>query len=121
MNLPEAHATLLAAAMEADILVKHEEIEAGRRILMRASKAKDSEGLADWGRAVSEHNDLEGAIAAFKNRPADVRQMLIADLWEMAISDGEVHRDERDFIYKVAKWLDVPPLSKDSWPIPVSD
>jgi len=121
MNLPEAHATLLTAVMEADILVKPQEIEAGRRILVRASKAKDSEGLADWGRAIGEHNDLGDAIVAFKNRPERVRQVLIADLWEMAFSDGEVHSDERDFIYKVAEWLGVRPLSKDSWPIPVTE
>lgn len=121
MNLPDAHATLLAALMEADVLVKHEEIEAGRRILVRASKAKDSEGLGDWGRAVGDHSDLAGAVAAFKDRPLKAREMLIADLWEMAFSDGEVHRDERDFIHKVAEWLDVPPLSKESWPIPVSE
>ena len=121
MNLPQAHATLLAGVMESDLLVRPHEIEAGRRILARAAKAPYGQGMADWGEAVGNAGNLQDAIRAFKDTPQETRETLLADLWEMAFCDGEVHRDERDFIHSVARLLDLPPLSKGSWPIPATD
>lgn len=110
MDLPDAHAALLAAMMELDLIVRPEEIEAGRRILLRAARAT-GQGLADWGKAIGEHQNLTHATEAFLAQPLETRARLVEDLWEMARADGEIHPDERDFIAKLADLMDVPAQS----------
>ncbi len=119
MNTREAHAILLASVMESDLLVKPEEIEAGRRILQRTAE-KAGKSPADWGAAIAEHSNLPEAIERLKAQPEEFRANIVADLWEMSFADGEVHRDEKDFITRIADMLGVPALSKGSWPIPIA-
>lgn len=118
MELDEAKSIVLAKLAQADEHLRREEVEAGQRILDRAAKADTPD---HWITALTRTAEFDSAVSRLSTEPEATRALIIADLWELAISDFEVARRENDLIYAIAALLGVPAYPKGARPLPVKD
>lgn len=116
MDLNEARSVLMALVMKADDHIRRLEVDAGQRIVDRYSRDKSSE---HWISALDKTGDTSAALACLIAEPEATRAMFIADLWEMAIADTELHESEDRLIRDIADALDVPPYPEGIRPLPV--
>lgn len=116
----EAMAVLLASVMEADIIVRNEEIHAGQRILSRIITKQGDYLKGEWEYALTHSHLIDEAVAVLLREPETARKAIIEDLWEMAISDAELHLDEHQLIHEIARKLNVPARPDGEPPLPIT-
>lgn len=119
MHKVEAISVILADIMKADAVVRLEEMNAGRRIVSRLAKETDLDPALCWSRAI-ETTDLSSlAINVIRKLETSECTRIIECLWEMAISDTELHDTELDYIRRLSARLGVDCPRLDNPPRPL--
>ena len=110
-ELRNAAATLLMGVIKADQTIKQEEIDAAYEALNDLSAETDAEGWrkgdnASLGRTSGSR--IADAMGALRFAPEEDRLDLLSTLWNVAMSDGEIHDMEAEFVESAAEALDLP-------------
>jgi len=115
-----ARGVLLAAVMEADITVRPQEMDAGRRILSRMRRRENSYSHDEWDVATKRSDEIDQALALLSRADRKTKESIVLDLWEMSICDAELHANEESLVCNFAKRLGVTALPNGMRRLPVN-
>lgn len=110
-ELRNAAATLLMGVIKADQTIKQEEIDAAYEALNDLSADTDAEGWQKGDNAIlgrTSGSRIADAMGALRFAPEEDRLDLLTTLWDVAMSDGEIHEMEAEFVESAAEALDLP-------------
>lgn len=103
---------VLAAIVPADNRIRHVELERLQLMLKSNLYINGNAAMESLAIAASSKNDGINIEALAKALPdllgIDDRCTMIANLWELALCDDELHGFEEKMVYKVAELSDVP-------------
>ena len=110
-ELRNAAATLLMGVIKADQTIKQEEIDSAYEALNDLSADTDAEGWQKGDNAIlgrTSGSRIADAMGALRFAPEEDRLDLLTTLWDVAMSDGEIHEMEAEFVESAAEALDLP-------------
>ena len=110
-ELRNAAATLLMGVIKADQTIKQEEIDAAYDALNELSAEASDDGWRKGDNAIlgrTSGSRIADAMGALRFAPEEDRLDLLSTLWDVAMSDGEIHEMEEAFVESAAQALDLP-------------